>query len=270
MAPAKKSPVAAGKPASVKTSPIAAKPGLIEEETAKAARASPAVTAKAEKIATAIAEAAPGKKSKKAATAPAAPAAAPAAPKAPKKEKAPKKAAEPPAGSEEEAEVEAPKPRAMTAYNKYMKLRLHEMKEDPEYADKKHNERFAAIGPEWKAMTDAEKAEAVVRAEQYIEDLAEPPKAPRKKRVPKEEKPKRHRAPTAYNYFMAHRIHTLKEEQPDLSHNERFSMAASEWKLLDGEEKENAVAEAMRFHEEHPKPPKKGAAAAAESEEEEA
>lgn len=220
----------------------------------------PAVTAKAEKIAAAIAEAAPGKKTKKAAAPPAA---------VPKKAAAAPAPAPAPAPAGEEAA--APKaPRAMTPYNKFMKLRLHEMKEEPEYADKTHAERFAAIGPVWKAMTEAEKAEAVVRAEQYIEDLNEPPKAPkapRKKRGPKEEKVKRHRVPTAYNYFMAHRISVLKTEQPDLTHGERFTMAASEWKTLEGEEKENAIAEAMLYHEQHPKPAKKGAAEHSEEDE---
>ncbi len=50
------------------------------------------------------------------------------------------------------------------------------------------------------------------------------------------EKPKR--APTAYNLFIKQRIIALKDEQPDVPAKERLTVAASEWKSLSQEEKD--------------------------------
>ena len=62
------------------------------------------------------------------------------------------------------------------------------------------------------------------------------PKATKKTKEEAEDKPKR--APTAYNLFIKQRIIALKDEQPDVPAKERLTVAASEWKSLSQEEKD--------------------------------
>jgi hypothetical protein len=57
-----------------------------------------------------------------------------------------------------------------------------------------------------------------------------------------EKKPKKTRAPTMYNRYMSMRIKELKTEFADLTFRERFSMAATSWKELSPEEKEEVVS----------------------------
>lgn len=277
MAPSGKKSAAA-KPAA--TPAVSAKPDVIaaamtplpHDETV-----TPAITAKAEKIAKEMTA-----KGKKPAAVKAPAAAAPAETPAPKKKAAPKKKPEAAEPLAEEPAGEAAAPatrRPMSAYNKFIKYRLFEMTVDSDYAEMAHKDKFKAAGEEWKSLSDQEKADILERAEAYIAELNEPAKPPRKKRAAKaakgakaaseEEAPaapvkkeKRHRAPTTYNFFMAHRIHELTESHPELTHRERFTMSAAEWKTLEGEDKENAIAEAMRYHEQ--KEAEKAAAAPAE------
>ena len=281
MAPSGKKSATKAATKAVATPAVSAKPDVIaaamtplpHDETA----VTPAITAKAEKIAKEMT--AKGKKP----AAVKAPAAAPAETPAPKKaapKKKPAAVAAEPAGEAAETEEAVPATRRpMSAYNKFIKYRLSEMKTDADYAEMAHKDKFKAAGEEWKSLSDEEKADILERAEAYIAELNEPAKPPRKKRVAKaakaaskagseEEAPaapvkkeKRHRAPTTYNFFMAHRIHELTESHPELTHRERFTMSAAEWKTLEGEDKENAVAEAMRYHEQ--KEAEEAAAAAA-------
>lgn len=173
---------------------------------------------------------------------------------APKKEKAApkkeKKTKAKEAESESEAEPEQPKlRRAPTAYNKFMKMRVAELKEEEAEGD--HKERFKSAANEWKAMSKEEKEAATVRAEAFVEAHPEPPRLARKKRAKKSEDaaPKRTRAPTAFNLFMGMRVRQMKEDEAGegLTHKERFTAAAAEWSAMSKEEKAEAAETAKAY-----------------------
>lgn len=61
---------------------------------------------------------------------------------------------------------------------------------------------------------------------------------PAKVRLDKDGNEKEKRTPSAYNIYVKQRIEALKMEQPDTPAKELMKMAASQWKLLDKDEKE--------------------------------
>lgn len=56
------------------------------------------------------------------------------------------------------------------------------------------------------------------------------------------------RAVSDFNIYMKYRLYQLKEEKTDSTHRERFSQAASEWKGLDPNVKEEVMVKAREYY----------------------
>lgn len=101
---------------------------------------------------------------------------------------------------------------------------------------------------------DTEEREVATPKEDYVKKVATPkvskkslkktPKKSSKKTEDGEEKPKKKRAPSAFNIYIKDRIPQLKLDLPEITHQERFTQAAHEWKEMDAEEKEPFVEKA--------------------------
>lgn len=61
----------------------------------------------------------------------------------------------------------------------------------------------------------------------------------------KEEEKKPKKKPTTFNIFMSYRVKQLTEEEPTMSHKEKFGKAAAEWGVMDADAKKEAVEKAM-------------------------
>lgn len=183
------------------------------------------------------------------------PVAAPKAPKAAaaKAPKAPKAAAAPSGGaSDSEAEpAAAPAPRALSDYNKFMKMRLNQIKAERAGEAAERGSAFKEVAAEWKAMTPAEKADACAAAREYYDGLDEAERAPPRPRAPKKAPgaPKEKRAPSVFNLFVAMKVAQLKEENPDMEQKLLLSTAATAWSSMGPEEKAEAGAEARAYAE---------------------
>jgi autonomous glycyl radical cofactor GrcA len=140
--------------------------------------------------------------------------------------------------------------RKPSAYNKFMRMFCADESVKEKYPN--HKERFAAAASTWKSLSEEERKDAIAKAEKFAEEHpkeAKPAKRASKKGDSKkaasdeEEKEKKKRAPTMYNKYMSKRVKELQAELPDLTYRERFSMAATSWKELTPEEKEQVIAE---------------------------
>ena len=129
-------------------------------------------------------------------------------------------------------------PRAPSNFNKFMKMRLSELKADYE----NHRERFSAAALEWKMMPEDAKKEAMDKAIAYVEGLNEPPKAPRKKRVAIDKLDgkvvKNVRGPSVYNLYISKLMSDdgMVSEVPD--RKERFKAVVQKYSMLSKDEKE--------------------------------
>jgi len=129
-------------------------------------------------------------------------------------------------------------PRAPSNFNKFMKMRLSELKADYE----NHRERFSAAALEWKMMPEDAKKEAMDKAIAYVEGLNEPPKAPRKKRVAIDKLDgkvvKNVRGPSVYNLYISKLMSddSMVSEVPD--RKERFKAVVQKYSMLSKDEKE--------------------------------
>lgn len=63
--------------------------------------------------------------------------------------------------------------------------------------------------------------------------------------VSKDEEKKPKKKPTTFNIFMSYRVKQLTEEEPSMTHKEKFGKAAAEWKVMDADAKKQAVEKAM-------------------------
>lgn len=129
-------------------------------------------------------------------------------------------------------------PRAPSNFNKFMKMRLSELKADYE----NHRERFSAAALEWKLMPEDAKKEAMDKAIAYVDGLNEPPKAPRKKRVAIDKLDgkvaKNVRGPSVYNLYISKLMSDdgMVSEVPD--RKERFKAVVQKYSMLSKDEKE--------------------------------
>ena len=120
------------------------------------------------------------------------------------------------------APVAASKKRAPSAYNCFIasKTEREALKaENPELSPK---EMMGALAKKWKSLTTEEKAA-------YQPERPSTPPSP----------PKKKRAPSAYNRFMADkdRREALKQANPEVSPREIMSLMAADWKTLSEEDK---------------------------------
>jgi len=138
--------------------------------------------------------------------------------------------------------------RAPSNYNKFMKLRVNELKEKYE----NHKERFSAAALEWSNLSEEEKAKAVEKAEAYIATLNEAPKAPRKKRVSIEKVEEQNkkatkttRGPSVYNLYISKFMsdEAMKAEFED--RKERFKAVIQKYSNLSEDDKK-ALAEEFK------------------------
>lgn len=112
-----------------------------------------------------------------------------------------------------------------------------------------------------KEVEAAEVPVAVKEAEEEVPEveMVQPPAPPAKKKVVRKKAPtvalvkdeetapepvKPKRKPTTFNIFMAYRMKTLAEEEPSLSHKDKFGRAAAEWREMDDAAKKVAVEKA--------------------------
>lgn len=138
--------------------------------------------------------------------------------------------------------------RAPSNFNKFMKMRLGELKE--KYAN--HRERFSAAALEWSNLSEEEKTKAVEKAVAYIATLNEAPKAPRKKRVAIEKVEEQNkkaakatRGPSVYNLYISKLMSDdgMKAEFED--RKERFKAVIQKYSNLSEEDKK-ALAEEFK------------------------
>ena len=61
---------------------------------------------------------------------------------------------------------------------------------------------------------------------------------------PSDDKEKKKRQPTDFNYFMSYQIKIIGDENPGMSHKDKFAKAASEWKQLSDEDKKAVLVKA--------------------------
>jgi len=84
-----------------------------------------------------------------------------------------------------------------------------------------------------------------------LSPIKEVKKAPSKKKVKEEktddkpvEKEKKTRKPTDFNIFMSYQIKILTKENPTMSHKDKFTKVASQWKELSESEKKEVLMKA--------------------------
>jgi hypothetical protein len=138
--------------------------------------------------------------------------------------------------------------RAPSNFNKFMKMRLNDLKEKYE----NHRERFSAVAMEWSHLSDDEKAAEVAKAVAYIATLNEPPKAPRKKRVPIEKVEaegnkavKTTRGPSVYNLYISKLMSDANMISEVSDRKERFKAVVKKYSELSDEAKK-ALAEEFK------------------------
>jgi hypothetical protein len=84
-------------------------------------------------------------------------------------------------------------------------------------------------------------AEPPVAKKKVVKKVAKVTEAAKEAEPEKEVDPpaaeKKTRKPNAYNIYMKYRMKTIADDYPNLTHKEKFTKAASEWKEMDAEAK---------------------------------